>query len=221
MKTYVENHFETGRYAHLAQINIPRIRNFQSLMTDDEFRQVGLKVASSPKTTELFLHPVIDEAPVESESFLLSDASYSYVFNSISTQRRQSALERLDTPSSAIARGISKENLEVLKRRISSLKNEALEEGIPVNIKSFGDARKWLISVDFRTFPRIFLLNGGELRVFWKNEDRQVGIHFLGDFLAQVVAIRAADGSERLYGTVKVSEVLPMIEAFGMNSLLG
>ncbi len=83
-----------------------------------------------------------------------------------------------------------------IESRIEDLKALAGDEGIEASDDSERDLRSFLHSLDFTRRPYLVLLDNGNFRAVWKNDDReQIGLQFQGRGQVQFVlfALRLPD----------------------------
>ena len=74
------------------------------------------------------------------------------------------------------------------RERLNNLRDIALEEGIEISIHSEIDLWSLLDTLEFKKRPYLFLLDNGNLRALWKNDEgEQIGIQFFGQDLIQYV----------------------------------
>ena len=83
--------------------------------------------------------------------------------------------------------------------RIETLRGYAALEGLTLNHLSEEDFWSFAASVPFAREGDLVLLDNGNLRAIWgEDEDRHLGIQFLGDRMAQYVIFRRREGSDRI-----------------------
>ena len=107
--------------------------------------------------------------------------------------------------------------------RIDFLKKEAKIEKIPFNKKSESDFWSFIKSIPFIRKGGLFLKDNGNLRVVWKDDNRNhFGLEFFGNDGMQYVIFkrRAEEEIARVVGRDNQQGIKEQIRAFDLKSLL-
>jgi hypothetical protein len=103
--------------------------------------------------------------------------------------------------------------------RVAELHQDAIDDNLSFSEASHADLRRFLAGIAFSRRPSIFLLDNGNLRAVWKNEQKeQLGLQFLGGGAVQYVAFRqrhALETMSRLSGAENLDYVRKLIADFG------
>ncbi len=205
--------------------NIPVIRNFQSLMTDDQFARVGLQVSAGAKSnTALFLHQSHSfSSQFERTSITDENPTLAFGYTNASASLKNSILTQSFFCSPAKVQN-EDDNAAVLNNvheRIEELRVLAVEDGIKISDKSVDDALAWFTQARHRLKPSIYLLENGNVRFLWRNGDSQIGIQFLGNELAQFVSLGDKEGKRRLLGSLAIDEINAMWKNIDLSNNAG
>lgn len=110
------------------------------------------------------------------------------------------------------------------KARIQELKADARAEGHAVSAASESDLLAFLDDYVFTRRPFITLLDNGNLRALWKNDDgEQIGIQFRGNKQVQYVFFAWRDGKDfmaRVSGRDRLADIGRQIEALNLGRLM-
>lgn len=198
---------DTRNFAH-----IPVIRTFESLLTDEDFQSAGLKVAAHPAKNTFYIYPASEVLDADDDSRVRYNriTPASYVFHHI---------DLWVDPSAGNER--TQIDLAPIAQRIEELRESAAADDLPFREKSAREAVEWLRLVSPPNLPNMFLVNNGNIRAFWRNGEEQLGVQFLGDGAAQFVFLGEDDQTERIFGSVKVTELVKRLNGLDLTALLG
>jgi hypothetical protein len=191
---------------------IPVIRKLETLLSDEEFESAGFKIARHPLKDVCFVLPGSD--------FIQADE------DDISSNRltaRYALLHRFDFPATketSTSRDLGQDFKPVIAR-LSELRELATEEGTSFSKISAEHAIKWLRTASPPVLPSVFVLNNGNVRYLWKRNDTQLGIQFLEDETVQFVFLGADDQTERIFGSLRATELLKRISGLDLLEVLG
>lgn len=192
-----------GRFSKM-----PVIRKFESLLTDEDFVNAGFKVERHPSKSTFYIYA----------SHRATNEDQDQIHSNVLVTRPQVAHNVLWIDPTSNAQEIE---VDPISERLNDLRELAADEGLPFNESSAEQAMAWIRAAAFPNRPNVFLVNNGNTRLFWRDGDRQFGIQFLGDNTAQFVFLGEDDQTERIYGSIKVSELVRLISGLDLSSLLG
>ena len=179
--------------------NVPVIRNFESLLSDEDFASAGFKVAPHPTKNTFYLYP--------SSQLLAGSDRTEHIFNTV-TPGRYVVSHSLLCTAPLLAKDAAQVDFAPILERIEELRALSTDEHAPFNERSAEEAVAWVRLATPQRLPNVFLLNNGNTRLVWRDGQKQLGIQFLGDGTAQFVYLGQDDQTERVYGSTKVSEQL-------------
>ena len=108
--------------------------------------------------------------------------------------------------------------------RIASLRSEADNEDIEINEDSYSDFWNFIELADPQTYASVMLLPRGTFRAVWRTgPDNHIGLHFTGHGRVNYVIFKSKpndDAIERRAGIGTFSDVLSLIEEYGLKSLV-
>ena len=117
-----------------------------------------------------------------------------------------------------------KEQYQAYRDRIECLRSDAELDDFTVNESSKKDFWRFLASLPFACEGELVLLDNGNLRVIWDDEDgNHIGLQFLGDSMLQYVIFRQRKGSSRvsrMAGRDSFDGVRRQVRLFELESLL-
>lgn len=190
---------------------IPVIRKFESLMSDEEFESAGLKISRHPLKDTCLILPGSD--------FIQTDEDDNSS-NRLTTQH--ALLHRFVFPAEKKLSSIQAErDFEPVAARLRELRELATEEGMSFSESSVAQATRWLRIASPPVLPSVFLLNNGNIRFLWKRNDTQLGIQFLECGTVQFVFLGEDDRIERIFGSLRATELLKRISGLDLLGVLG
>ena len=108
--------------------------------------------------------------------------------------------------------------------RLGSLRAEAETEEIVINENSLSDFWKFLAYAAPKTYGSVMLSPRGTCRAVWRTgPDNHIGLHFTGSGMVNFVIFKSkpdSDEIEREAGTCSFTDVLSLIERYGLTSLV-
>ena len=108
--------------------------------------------------------------------------------------------------------------------RIASLRSEADNQDIEINEDSYSDFWNFIEMADPQTYASVMLLPRGTFRAVWRTgPDNHIGLHFTGHGRVNYVIFKSKpndDAIEREAGIGTFSDVLSLIEEYGLKSLV-
>jgi hypothetical protein len=190
----------------------PVIRRFESLLTDQDFECAGLKIAPHPTSDTFYIYPASELFATNYENLVVTNAIAPGRFGPYHDSLWLDPLSRREP---------AKDDLPSILERINELRDISAEENLPFEERSAEEALEWLRMMRPRELPSVFLVNNGNTRLFWRDGDRQLGLQFLGNGSAQFVYLGDDDQSERVFGSMKVTEVVGLISGLDLWDILG
>jgi hypothetical protein len=127
------------------------------------------------------------------------------------------------TAEVTVAAAVKISLLTKISQRLSELFEIAREEEIACNVNSLRDMIAFLNSIKFSKRPAIFLLDSGNFRLVWKNEDNeQFAAHFLGRETVNFVIFKVQGNGDtaRVAGTCSLNSLWRQVEALNAAKLL-
>ena len=119
---------------------------------------------------------------------------------------------------------LAEEQHQAYRSRIEELRRFAALDGFSVNKASEKDFWSFLTSMPFVCKAEMVLLDNGNLRVIWDDEDdSHIGLQFLGNGRLQYVIFRRQKGSShvsRVAGRDTFDGVRSQVRLFELESLL-
>ena len=119
---------------------------------------------------------------------------------------------------------LAEEQHQAYRSRIEELRRFATLDGFSVNKASERDFWSFLTSMPFVCKAEMVLLDNGNLRVIWDDEDgNHIGLQFLGNGRLQYVIFRRQKGSSRVSrvaGRDSFDGVRRQVRLFELESLL-
>ena len=116
------------------------------------------------------------------------------------------------------------ESIQAYRSRIEELRRFAALDGFSVSKASEKDFWSFLTSMPFVCKAEMVLLDNGNLRVIWDDEDdNHIGLQFLGNGRLQYVIFRRQKGSShvsRVAGRDTFDGVRSQVRLFELESLL-
>jgi hypothetical protein len=191
---------------------MPVIRRFESLLTDEDLASVGFRVAAHPTRNTFYIYRAAETLATEDDNPV--------VLNAITPRRHVVHHGGLWIDPFA---GDTQTQIDFapIAERIEELRAIAVEDEIPFNDNSAQEALEWLRLASPPILPSVFLVNNGNTRLFWRHQNEQLGIQFLGDGTAQFVFLGDDDQTERIFGSIRVSELLKRINGLDLFTVLG
>ena len=122
--------------------------------------------------------------------------------------------------------GLARDGQHHYVDRIEYLRNEAEQEGFSLNPASERNFLSFVNSVCHTRRACLFLLDNGNLRAVWKDEnDAQVGLQFRDDGMVQYVIFARSNPEDEktpAYGSVSIDMAITgQIEGFDLRPLVG
>jgi hypothetical protein len=122
-----------------------------------------------------------------------------------------------------VAAEVKRSLLTKIRQRLGELFEIAREEEIAWNVNSLRDMIAFLNSIKFSKRPAIFLLDSGNFRLVWKNENNeQFAAHFLGRETVNFVIFKVQGNGDtaRVAGTCSLNSLWRQVEALNAAKLL-
>ena len=148
------------------------IRFLSTVMTDDQLNDCGLSVVKpefgAQISSKFHLAKLINVKPDE-----VGNGDWLVKLDSILTEN--------------IAQSLNWENR--IASRIATIREAAAEDKITLRQSSLDAAIEFLDNENVHLRPSVFLLDNGNIRLFWRNSNCQIGLQFLDEDKIQYVII--------------------------------